>query len=38
MKTNFKADVREKQRQNEIAAGIDRWGANYAQSQKCIVM
>ncbi|KAH0845473.1 putative RING finger protein [Fonsecaea pedrosoi] len=40
LKSNFKTDVREKQRQNEIAAGIDQWGAAYehAQMQKCIVM
>ncbi|OCT47689.1 putative RING finger protein [Cladophialophora carrionii] len=37
---NFKADVKEKQRQNEIAAGIDRWGAAYehAQRDRCVVM
>ncbi|EXJ59893.1 hypothetical protein A1O7_04040 [Cladophialophora yegresii CBS 114405] len=37
---NFKVDVKEKQRQNEIAAGIDRWGAAYehAQKDKCVVM
>jgi hypothetical protein len=37
---NFKADVKEKQKQNEIAAGIDRWGAAYehAQMQRCMVM
>ncbi|KAJ9611611.1 hypothetical protein H2200_004795 [Cladophialophora chaetospira] len=40
LQANFKADVKEKQKQNEIAAGIDRWGAAYeqAQSQKCVVM
>lgn len=37
-KDNFKADVKQKQRENEIAAGIDRWGAQYEQSQKCVVM
>ena len=40
MKKNFKADVKAKQKQNEIAAGIDRWGAAYeqVQGQKCVVM
>ncbi|KIW28335.1 uncharacterized protein PV07_08008 [Cladophialophora immunda] len=40
LKDNFKDDVKEKQRQNEIAAGIDQWGAAYehAQMQKCVVM
>ncbi|OAP58650.1 hypothetical protein AYL99_07740 [Fonsecaea erecta] len=40
LKANFKDDVKEKQRQNEIAAGIDQWGAAYehAQMQKCVIM
>ena len=40
LQTNFKADVKEKQKQNEIAAGIDRWGAAYEHAQlgKCVVM
>ncbi|KIW94149.1 uncharacterized protein Z519_05465 [Cladophialophora bantiana CBS 173.52] len=38
MEANFKAEVAEKQRQNEVAAGIDRWGAAYEQSQKCVIM
>ena len=40
LQTNFKAEVKEKQKQNELAAGIDRWGAAYeqAQGQKCNVM
>ena len=40
LQTNFKTDVKEKQKQNEIAAGVDRWGAAYeqVQSQKCVVM
>lgn len=40
LQANFKADVKEKQKQNEIAAGIDRWGAAYeqAQLQRCVVM
>lgn len=38
LKTNFKGAVKEKQRENEIQAGIDRWGAQYENSQKCIVM
>jgi len=37
-KDNFKGEVKQKQRENELAAGIDRWGAQYEQSQKCIVM
>ncbi|KEF62500.1 uncharacterized protein A1O9_00473 [Exophiala aquamarina CBS 119918] len=37
-KDNFKADVKQKQRENELAAGIDRWGAQYEQSQKCVIM
>ena len=40
LQANFKADVKEKQKQNETAAGIDRWGAAYeqAQLQRCVVM
>lgn len=38
LKTNFKADVKQKQKDNELAAGIDRWGAQYESSQKCVVM
>ncbi|ETI25277.1 hypothetical protein G647_04652 [Cladophialophora carrionii CBS 160.54] len=40
LRDNFKADVKEKQKQNEIAAGIDRWGAAYehAQRDRCVVM
>ncbi|KAL2404610.1 putative RING finger protein C6B12.07c [Exophiala dermatitidis] len=38
LKTNFKGAVKEKQRENEIQAGIDRWGAQYENSQKCVVM
>ena len=40
LQENFKADVKEKQKQNEVAAGIDRWGAAYehAQMQRCVVM
>ncbi|EXJ73267.1 uncharacterized protein A1O5_03027 [Cladophialophora psammophila CBS 110553] len=40
LKANFKNDVKEKQKQNEIAAGIDQWGAAYehAQMQRCVVM
>lgn len=38
MKSNFKAAVKAKQKENEIQAGIDRWGAQYENAQKCIVM
>jgi E3 ubiquitin-protein ligase BAH len=40
LEKNFKKDVKEKQKQNEIAAGIDRWGAAYehCQGSKCSVM
>lgn len=38
LKTNFKADVKQKQKENELANGIDRWGAQYESSQKCVVM
>jgi E3 ubiquitin-protein ligase BAH len=40
LQAEFKADVKEKQKQNQIAAGIDRWGAAYeqVQNQKCTVM
>lgn len=38
MKANFKQEVKEKQRYNEIQAGIDQWGVAYTPSQKCIVM
>ncbi|KAI1625528.1 SPX domain-containing protein [Exophiala viscosa] len=38
MKSNFTAAVKAKQKENEIQAGIDRWGAQYENSQKCIVM
>jgi len=37
MKKNFKAEVKQKQKENEIAAGIERWGAQYERA-KCIVM
>ncbi|KAK6364996.1 hypothetical protein LTS17_011692 [Exophiala oligosperma] len=38
MKANFKSEVKAKQRDNEIQAGIDRWGAQYENSKKCNVM
>ncbi|KAK5057771.1 hypothetical protein LTR84_011772 [Exophiala bonariae] len=38
LKSNFRADVKQKQKDNELAAGIDRWGAQYESSQKCIIM
>ncbi|KIY02784.1 uncharacterized protein Z520_01249 [Fonsecaea multimorphosa CBS 102226] len=40
LKENFKDDVKEKQKQNEIAAGIDEYGAAYehARMKKCSVM
>ncbi|KIW61160.1 hypothetical protein PV05_01317 [Exophiala xenobiotica] len=38
MKTNFKAAVKAKQRENEIQAGVDRWGTQYDYSHKCTVM
>jgi hypothetical protein len=38
MQSNFKAAVKVKQKENEIQAGIDRWGAQYENAQKCIVM
>lgn len=40
LQANFKRDVKDKQKQNEIAAGIDRWGAAYenSQFQRCEVM
>lgn len=38
MKTNFKAAVKAKQKENEIQAGVDRWGAQYDYSHKCTVM
>ena len=38
LQANFKKVVKQKQHDNEIAAGIDRWGEQYANSQKCVVM
>ncbi|EXJ95680.1 hypothetical protein A1O1_00803 [Capronia coronata CBS 617.96] len=38
LKTNFKSAVKQKQQDNEIQAGIDRWGAQYENAQKCLVM
>lgn len=40
LKANFKRDVKDKQKQNEIAAGVDRWGEAYynVQNQRCEVM
>ncbi|KIX01131.1 uncharacterized protein Z518_10197 [Rhinocladiella mackenziei CBS 650.93] len=38
MKANFKPEVKEKQRYNEIQEGINRWGAQYENAQKCVVM
>jgi len=37
MKSNFKKEVKEKQKANEVAAAIDRWGEAYEKST-CIVM
>jgi len=38
LKTNFKKAVKQKQKDNEIQAGIDLWGAQYENARKCIVM
>ncbi|EXJ89781.1 hypothetical protein A1O3_02848 [Capronia epimyces CBS 606.96] len=38
LKANFKGAVKQKQRDNEIQAAIDRWGAQYENAQKCTVM
>jgi hypothetical protein len=38
LKSNFKADVKQKQKDNELAAAVDRWGAQYETTQKCVVM
>jgi hypothetical protein len=39
LEKNFKLEVREKQKANEIAAGIDRFGVIYTEpNYKCAVM
>lgn len=38
LEQNFKAEVKEKQKANEIAAAIDRFGEPYLESPKCAVM
>lgn len=38
LEQNFKAEVKEKQKANEIAAAIDRFGEPYMEPMKCSVM
>ena len=38
LEKNFKTEVKEKQRANEVAAGIDRFGVPYLEPAKCVVM
>ena len=38
MEKNFKSDVKEKQRANELAVNLDRYGELYLQPYKCTVM
>ena len=38
LEKNFKPEVKEKQKANEIAAGIDRFGETYMEPNKCAVM
>ncbi|ETN37905.1 uncharacterized protein HMPREF1541_07528 [Cyphellophora europaea CBS 101466] len=38
LEKNFKAEVKEKQRANELAAALDRFGEPYLESPKCAVM
>ncbi len=38
LKANFKKAVKQKQKDNEIQAGIDLWGAQYENARKCVIM
>jgi hypothetical protein len=38
MEKNFKSEVKEKQRANELAVQLDRFGELYSTSPKCAVM
>ena len=38
LEKNFKAEVKEKQKANEIAAAVDRFGEPYMEPLKCVVM
>jgi hypothetical protein len=38
LEKNFNAEVKEKQRANEMAVAIDQFGETYGASVKCVVM
>lgn len=38
MKQNFSKDVKQKQRENEIAAGVDQFGESFESTHRCAVM
>jgi len=38
LKTNFPHEVKAKQRANELAAGVDRFGEGFEKTYKCTVM
>ena len=38
LEKNFKAEVKEKQKANELAAALDRFGEPYLEPAKCAVM
>ncbi len=38
MEKNFKQAVKDKQKANEIAAAVDRWGEGYLDTPKCVIM
>jgi hypothetical protein len=38
LEQNFKAEVKEKQKANELAVAIDRFGEAYGKPVKCVVM
>jgi len=38
LEKNFKAEVKEKQKANELAVAVERFGEAYGEPSKCIVM
>ena len=38
LENNFKAEVKEKQKENELAVAIDRFGETYGKGPKCAIM
>jgi hypothetical protein len=38
MEKNFKDEVKEKQRANELAVNLERYGETYSEPLRCVVM